>query len=283
MRSHRTLSTALGALANALAFAVLVLFTLAVVYPLIVVVMDSLKSQNAFFADPWGWPGQVVLENYSYAWNQARIPLFMVNSTVVAMATALLTLVVSAGAGYAFARFRFRGGRLLFVLFVALLIVPAPVSIIPLYVIVSKLHMMDTYFALILPYTAGGIPLSVYLLRAFFAAIPRELVDAARIDGCNEFSAFLRVVLPISRSWLATVAILAFVGAWNEFFLALIFIHNPDLLTLPLGLQTFFFQYHVEWPYYFAGLSTAIIPVVIVYLVLQRQFISGLTAGVLKG
>jgi raffinose/stachyose/melibiose transport system permease protein len=166
---------------------------------------------------------------------------------------------------------------------VALLIVPAPVSIIPLYVIVSKLHMMDTYFALILPYTAGGIPLSVYLLRAFFAAIPRELVDAARIDGCNEFSAFLRVVLPISRSGLATVAILAFVGAWNEFFLALIFIHNPDLLTLPLGLQTFFFQYHVEWPYYFAGLSTAIIPVVIVYLVLQRQFISGLTAGVLKG
>jgi raffinose/stachyose/melibiose transport system permease protein len=90
-------------------------------------------------------------------------------------------------------------------------------------------------------------------------------------------------VLPISRSGLATVAILAFVGAWNEFFLALIFIHNPDLLTLPLGLQTFFFQYHVEWPYYFAGLSTAIIPVVIVYLVLQRQFISGLTAGILKG
>jgi len=270
-------------LSNGAAYVVLVLFTLAVAYPLLVVLMDSLKDQNAFFADPWGWPLHLDLENYSYAWSQARIPLFMLNSTIVAGATTLFTVVLSAAAGYAFARFRFRGERLLFLLFVALLIVPAPVSIIPLYVIVSNLHLMDTYFALILPYTAGGLPFSVYLMRAFFAAIPRELVDAARIDGCNELSAFVRVVLPISRSGLATVAILSFVGAWNEFFLALIFIHNPDLLTLPLGLQTFFFQYHVQWPYYFAGLSTAIIPVVIVYLVLQRQFISGLTAGVIKG
>jgi ABC-type glycerol-3-phosphate transport system permease component len=167
--------------------------------------------------------------------------------------------------------------------FVVLLIVPAPVSIIPLYVIVSNLHLMDTYLALILPYTAAGLPFSIYLLRTFFASIPRELIDAARIDGCTELSAFVRVVLPISRAGLATVAILSFVGAWNEFFLALLFIHNPDLLTLPLGLQTFFFQYHVQWPYYFAGLSTAIIPIVIVYLVLQRQFISGMTAGAVRG
>ena len=136
--------------------------------------------------------------------------------------TALLTLVLSATAGYAFARFRFRGGHVLFMLFVVLLIVPAPVSIIPLYVIVSDLHLMDTYLALILPYTAGGLPLSIYLMRAFFAAIPRELIDAARIDGCTELSAFLRVVPPISRAGLATVVILSFVGAWNEFFLALL-------------------------------------------------------------
>jgi raffinose/stachyose/melibiose transport system permease protein len=207
----------------------------------------------------------------------------VVNSAIVAGATALLTLVLSAAAGYTFARFRFRGRRALFLLFVVLLIVPAPVSIIPLYVIVSNLHLMDTYLALILPYTAAGLPFSIYLLRTFFASIPRELIDAARIDGCTELSAFVRVVLPISRAGLATVAILSFVSAWNEFFLALLFIHNPDLLTLPLGLQTFFFQYHVQWPYYFAGLSTAIIPIVIVYLVLQRQFISGMTAGAVRG
>ena len=283
MNGARVPVTPLVWLATVLAYGVLGLFTLAVLYPLVAVVFDSLKSQNEFFADPWGWPLHIDLENYSYAWGQAHIPLFMLNSTIVAGVTALLTLVLSATAGYAFARFRFRGGHVLFMLFVVLLIVPAPVSIIPLYVIVSDLHLMDTYLALILPYTAGGLPLSIYLLRAFFAAIPRELIDAARIHGCTELSAFLRVVLPISRAGLATVVILSFVGAWNEFFLALLFIHNPDLLTLPLGLQTFFFQYHVQWPYYFAGLSTAIIPIVVVYLVLQRQFISGMTAGAVRG
>jgi raffinose/stachyose/melibiose transport system permease protein len=279
MSIARTPMTVLVWLARAFAYAMLTLFTLGVVYPLVAVVFDSLKSQNEFFANPWGWLLHPDLENYSYAWTQAHIPLFMVNSTIVAGATALLTLVLSAAAGYAFARFRFPGRRALFLPFVMLLIVPAPVSIIPLYVIVSNLHLMDSYLALILPYTAGGLPFSIYLLRAFFASIPRELIDAARIDGCSELSAFLRVVIPISRAGLATVAILTFVAAWNEFFLALLFIHNPDLLTLPLGLQTFFFQYHVQWPYYFAGLSTAIIPIVIVYLALQRQLISGMTAG----
>ena len=283
MSIGRAQMPALVRLARALAYAVLALFTLGVVYPLMAVVFDSLKSQNEFFADPWGWPLHLDFGNYSYAWGQAHIPLFVVNSAIVAGATALLTLVLSAAAGYTFARFRFRGRRALFLLFVVLLIVPAPVSIIPLYVIVSNLHLMDTYLALILPYTAAGLPFSIYLLRTFFASIPRELIDAARIDGCTELSAFVRVVLPISRAGLATVAILSFVGAWNEFFLALLFIHNPDLLTLPLGLQTFFFQYHVQWPYYFAGLSTAIIPIVIVYLVLQRQFISGITAGAVRG
>ena len=138
----------------------------------------------------------------------------------------------------------------------------------------TNVAMMDIY--------REAFQFSIYLLRAFFASIPRELIDAARIDGCTELSAFLRVVIPISRAGLATVALLTFVGAWNEFFLALLSIHNPDLLTLPLGLQTFFFQYHVQWPYYFAGLSTAIIPIVIVYLVFQRQFISAMTAGAVR-
>ncbi|MBV9391228.1 MAG: carbohydrate ABC transporter permease [Verrucomicrobia bacterium] len=273
----------LGWAVNALAYLVLALFTFAVVFPLLAVVFDSLKSQNEFFTNPWGWPLQPDLSNYSYAWGEAHIPLFMLNSTIVAGATTLFTLALSATAGYAFSRFRFRGGRALFFMFVVLLIVPAPVSIIPLYVIIANLHLMDTYFALILPYTAGGLPLGIYLLRAFFSAIPRELIDAARMDGCTEVSAFWRIVIPISRGGLATVAILSFVGAWNEFFLALLFIHNSNLLTLPLGLQTFFFQYHVQWPYYFAGLSTAIIPIIVVYLVLQRQFISGLTAGAVRG
>src|SRR5271166_4616228 len=143
MSISRAPMPALARLARAFAYALLGLFTLGVVYPLVAVVFDSLKSQNEFFADPWGWPLHLDLGNYSYAWGQAHIPLFMVNSTIVAGATALLTLALSATAGYTFARFRFRGRRALFLLFVVLLIVPVPVSIIPLYVIVSNLHLMD--------------------------------------------------------------------------------------------------------------------------------------------
>jgi raffinose/stachyose/melibiose transport system permease protein len=263
-------------------FAVLTVFTLAVVYPLLAVLFNSFKTQADFFTNPWWLPERIVLGNYTYAWQQARIPRFMLNSAAVAVLTTLLTLVLSSLAGYAFAKFRFRWRNGLFLLFAILLIVPAPISIIPLYVIVAEMRLIDTYWALVLPYAAGSLPLSIYLLRAFFATIPSELTDAARIDGCSDFAAFWRVVLPISRPGIATVGILAFVHAWNEFFLALIFIHNQDLMTLPLGLQTFFYQYHVEWPYYFAGLSTAIIPIVVVYVALQRQFIRGMTAGAVR-
>lgn len=263
-------------------FAVLLVFTLAVLYPLIAVVLNSLKSQTEFFNNPWLWPKHFVFSNYTYAWKQAHIPRFMLNSLIVAGSTTLLTMIISSLAGYAFARFRFPGRKPMFLLFAILLIVPAPISVIPLYVIVAELHLIDTYWSLILPYVAGGLPLSIYLLRAFFATIPPELTDAALIDGCSPFGAFWRVVLPLSRPGLATVGILSFVNAWNEFFLALIFIHNQSLMTLPLGLQTFVYQYHVEWPYYFAGLAAAMIPIIVVYLALQRQFIRGMTAGAIR-
>jgi raffinose/stachyose/melibiose transport system permease protein len=206
----------------------------------------------------------------------------MLNSAIVAGATILLTLVCASTAAYSFSSFRFVGNRSLFIMFVLLLIVPAPVGIIPLYVIVTRLHLINTYFALILPYTSGALPLSIFILRTFFDSIPRDLSDAARIDGCTHLRAFLSVILPIAKPGLATVTILTFLSAWNEFFLALIFIHDPNLMTLPLGLQSFFYQYFTQWPYVFASLCLANIPVIVVYVLLQRQFISGLTAGALK-
>jgi raffinose/stachyose/melibiose transport system permease protein len=148
---------------------------------------------------------------------------------------------------------------------------------------VSRLHLVDTYWALILPYTAGGLPLSIFLLRAYFESIPQELSDAARIDGCSHTHAFVRVILPVATPALATVTILQFIGSWNEFFLALIFIHKTSMMTLPLGLQSFFYLYRVQWSYLFAALSMALVPIIVVYLLMQRHFINGLTAGALKG
>jgi ABC-type glycerol-3-phosphate transport system permease component len=148
--------------------------------------------------------------------------------------------------------------------------------------VLVSLHLTNTYFALILPYAAGGLPVSIFLLRAFFDTIPHELEEAAKIDGCSDFGAFLRVVLPISGPGLAAVAILQFVNSWNELVLALVAIRNADLRTIPLGLQVFISD-QVEWGPVFASLSMATIPVIIVYVLMQRQFIRGLTAGAIKG
>jgi raffinose/stachyose/melibiose transport system permease protein len=272
----------LAGLGKLLAYLLIVVFSLVVAYPLIAVLFDSFKTSVQFFNNPWSLPTSLDWSNYQYAWSVAHIPRFMLNSAIVSGATIVLTLTLSSMAAYAFSSFRFAGNRPLFVMFILLLIVPAPVSIIPLYVIVTRLHLINTYFALILPYTSGSLPLSIFILRAFFDSIPRDLTDAARIDGCSHARAFISVILPISKPGLATVTILTFLGAWNEFFLALIFIHDPNFMTLPLGLQSFFYQYFTEWPYVFAALCMANIPVIIVYVLMQRQFISGLTAGALK-
>lgn len=265
-----------------ISFIVLCLFSATILVPLAAVLLNSLKTQSEFYLSPWSLPSAAEVGNYVQAWTQAHIPRFMLNSLIVAGSTTLLTLATASLAGFAFARFRFRAQRILFGAFVLLMIVPAPASILPLYVIIYDLHLTDTYWSLILPYAAGSLPLAVYLMRSTFLSIPSELIDAARADGCSNLGALVRVVLPLSGPGLATVGILTFVNAWNEFFLALIFIHNQSLMTLPLGLQTFIYQYHVEWPLYFAGLTTAIMPLIVVYLIFQRQFVRGLTAGAVR-
>jgi raffinose/stachyose/melibiose transport system permease protein len=289
MRARIATSRSIGSrrtntwLGRGTAYLVLTIFTGIVLFPLVAMVFGSFKTQYQFYANPWGVPSELNWDNYRYAWTMARIPRFLLNSIIVAAGTVGLTLLLASAAAYGFSSFQFRGSRPLYLLFVLLLIIPLPIGIIPLYVIVVRLHLVDTYLALILPYTSGSLPLAIVILRAAFQAIPREVTSAARIDGCSNFGAYARIVLPLARPGLATVTILAFIGSWNEFFLALIFIRNPDLMTLPLGLRTFMFQYSTQWTYLFAALTLSILPIVVVYVVLQRQFISGLASGALVG
>jgi raffinose/stachyose/melibiose transport system permease protein len=255
-----------------------------VVYPFLVLLYGSLKSDSDFLTNPLSFPVVPHFENYAYAWNAAHIPNYTINSAIVAGTTVVLTLVLAATASYGLSQFRFRGAKLIYLSFVLLLTIPVQIYIIPLYIIVVKMRLADNYLGLILPYTAGSLPLAVFLFRTYFDALPAELIDAARIDGCNHFRAFLHVLLPLAKPIIATVSIFTFVGAWNEFFLALVFIHDPNLATLPLGLQAFFInQYQTQFPQLFATLIVSIAPIVVVYLVLQRQFMAGLTAGAIQG
>jgi raffinose/stachyose/melibiose transport system permease protein len=268
---------------NAVRYLLLSCFAVVILYPFVLMVFGSLKSQTAFLANPVSLPTTFDLSNYQFAWNEAHIPKFAFNSLIVATGTVFLTLVSGSMAAFALSRIRFRGRIWIYSAFVALLTIPVQIYIIPLYVLVVRAHLSNSLFGLILPYTAGSLPLAVFLLKTYFDQLPSELMDAARLDGCDNRLILLKVVLPLSRPVLSTVTIFTFVQSWNEFFLALVFIHNPDLQTLPLGLQAFFVnQYETQFPQLFATLALSIAPVVMVYLFLQKQFIAGLIAGAVK-
>jgi raffinose/stachyose/melibiose transport system permease protein len=262
----------------------LAIATLVILYPFWILLIDSLKSGAEFATNPLGLPQDIAAGNYPYAWKTARIGRLTLNSAIVAAVTVLLTLALASTAAFAFSTMRFRGRTTLYLAIISMVTIPVQIYIIPLYVIVVRLGINNTYLGLMLPYTAGSLPLATLLLRNWFDGMPRELLEAARIDGCTRFGTFARIMLPLSRPALSAVTIFTFVHAWNEFFLALVFIQNPELQNLPLGLQVFFVnEYQVEYPRLFATLVLSIAPIAVVYVMLQRQFISGLTSGAVKG
>jgi raffinose/stachyose/melibiose transport system permease protein len=268
---------------NPVRYVLLCCYAVVILYPFALMIFGSLKSQTAFLANPASPPTTIDFGNYQFAWNEAHIPKFALNSLIVSAGTVFLTLVAGAMAAFALSRIRFRGRTWIYLGFVLLLTIPVQIYIIPLYIIIVRAHLSDSLLGLILPYTAGSLPLAIFLLKTYFDQLPADLMDAARLDGCSNRMILLTVVLPLSRPVLSTVIIFTFVQSWNEFFLALVFIHNPDLQTLPLGLQAFFVnQYETQFPQLFATLALSIAPVVVVYLFLQKQFIAGLTAGAVK-
>lgn len=261
---------------------ILIGFTVVIVYPVIWMLFASLKSTSEVVTNVWGLPTVLHWENYTNAWQTAQLGYALLNSVIVSLGTVILVTVLAAAAAFAFAKLRFRYATLLFLIFIFTMQAPAPV--IPLYVMLVKMGLTDSRLGLILPTVAGGLPLAIFIFRAFFQSIPGELLDAAKVDGSTEFGAFWRIVLPISGPAIATVTILQFVGAWNDYFLALILVRSPEMRTIPLAIQVFFYAWgRTQWQEVFAALSVASLPMILLYIIMQRQFIQGLTAGSVKG
>lgn len=261
---------------------VLAFFTIVIVYPVVWMVFASFKTNTEIVTNIWGVPTALHWENYAGAWNSAKLGYALFNSVVTSLGSVILVIVLASSAAYAFARMRFRGSLLIFLLLIFTM--HAPVPIIPLYVMIVKMGLSDTRIGLVLTMAAMGLPLSIFIFRAFFQSIPGELMDAAKVDGCNEFTAFLRVVVPISGPAIATVAILEFVGAWNQYFLALVLLRSDTMRTIPLAIQVFFYAWgRTEWEQVFAALTVGSVPMILLYILMQRQFIQGLTAGSVKG
>lgn len=259
-----------------------ILAALAVAGPLVWAVLGSLQSSAQRWSAPLALPAPVTLDHYRTA-IAGGLPRYWLNSAALTLVTVALTLLLASLAGYSFARLRYRGRDGLRMLLLSGMLVPVHAVLIPLYVSASRMHVHGTPLALLGPYLAFGLPLAVVLLTSYFRAVPEEIEDAARLDGCSHLALWWRVVLPISRPGLATAGIVQAVWVWNEFPLALVLMDKDPWRSLPVGLASFQGQYQSDSGAILAGVVLASLPLLVLFFLCQRHVVEGMTAGAGKG
>ena len=264
---------------------ILLLWTVAVVFPMLWMVFSSFKTDQELFFSPWSPPAVLQWDNFARAWNSARVGDFFFNTLIVVIPALLLTLVISAMAAYVLARFKFRGNRLIFYTFLAGMLFPVFLALVPLFNLVNNLRMLNTFQGLILVYIAYSLPFTIFFLTGFFKTLPSELEEAAIIDGANEYQVFFRVMLPLASPGLISMGIFNFLGMWNQYILPLVLVSDENKYVLSQGLAFMLFKqyYENDWSALFAALTIIMIPTFIVYIIFQKQIQSGLTTGALKG
>jgi raffinose/stachyose/melibiose transport system permease protein len=254
-----------------------------VLLPCYFLFLGSFKSVPEFFSAPFGLPHSWALTNYRNAWNKSGLGTAFLNSVLVTGGSVILSTSIAALASYAIARLRFRGAGALQLLFVSGLIIPAQLIIIAVFIEMRELGLLGTIWPLIILYSTFTLPLGVLFLVGFFRAIPPQLTEAAAIDGAGVWRQFVDVVLPLARAPIFTVAILNGVFIWNDFFLPLVFSTSSDIRTVPVAILDFQGEYTTDFGLIFASVVMSVIPVLIVYVLMTRRFIAGVTAGSLKG
>ena len=256
--------------------------------PMLWMVSTSIKTEFAAIQQPPTWiPAEPTLNQYTTLLSPTsptgqQFLGYIRNSVIVSTATTILGLIVAVPAAYAFARFNFPGRDALFFSVLIRNMFPVVVFLIPLFILMKNLRLIDTYFSLILTYLTFGLPLSIWLLKGFYDNIPPELERAARIDGATRFEAFWKIILPLSAPGLVATAIYAFIQGWNEYVYARTFINSEQRMTMPVGLERFFTEYASNWPGLMAASFIMSVPVVVLFLVLQRHFVRALTEGAVK-
>jgi ABC-type glycerol-3-phosphate transport system permease component len=264
-----------------LIYVVLLAIVVVEAFPLFWMLLTSVKNQREVFSS--FLPQTLDFSNFQRVWVAMNLPVHLVNSLYVTGLTVVIVVAVATLAGYAFARYSFPGRDLLFYLFIGAMMIPGQAILIPMFQFLKAIGLLNTLTGLSLSYLGGATAFAIFLMRAFFMSLPRELGDAARIDGASEFGVLWYVYLPLARSGIATVVIIQSLGTWNEFMFSTTFISNPELKTIQSALFQAVGRYATDYTALSSGLILALVPIVTVYLVLQKQFIAGLTAGALKG
>ena len=266
----------------ALPWLVLGVLTLMSIYPFVFVTITSLKTRRNYAADPVGLPSEPTLEYLERALSAGSMPTYLLNSLIVVGAAVVLLLIIASMAGYALSILNFRGSGLILLGIICLLAVPAAVVMIPLYRTVSQLGMLNSHVGLALTYTALQLPFSIYLMTSFFNGLPREIIEAARMDGAGQWRVFRAIALPIGAPALATMATLNFLWLYNELLFALLLMQDVDKRTVPVGLALLQGQNTTPVPLLASGLLISLVPVLVVFFVAQRELARGLTVGAVK-
>lgn len=282
MRAQATETRRFGGLPDVLVSVALVVLSIAFFLPMVWMVLSSFKSNSAIFRSPFALPTEIDLSRWARAWEVGQIGQYAANSAIVTGSTVTAILLMGSAAAYSFSRYRFRGRSMLMAVLALGLLLPLQSYFIAQSTIFNALAITDTRWALILPYTAMGLPLAIYLLKVYLDALPQELFDAARVDGAGDVRMFLVLALPLLRPGLATVAIFSALAAWNEFLLALLYIQDDALKTIPTGLLAFSSRYQTDYGLLFSALSIVTLPMIVIYVVFNRQIVEGITAGSLK-
>jgi raffinose/stachyose/melibiose transport system permease protein len=266
---------------QSVAYAILGVFSLLAILPILGIVMTALQAPGGLAG--FGSFDGLHFDNFSRAWDQGHFGGYLKSSTIVSVSVVAISSVLSILAGYAFGLMRFRGSEILFYIFLLGLMVPMEAMIVPLYYDLRDLQLTDTYWALILPQAGTSIAFGTFWMRAFFRTVPRSLVEAARIDGASSWLILWRVLMPLARPAVLTMMVLLFMWTWNEFLLALVMVSDEGLRTAPLGLSFFQGRNQADLTLLAAGAVIVALPVVVLYVFLQRHFIRGMLSGAVKG
>lgn len=272
-----------GKIKNIIIYGFLILFAIINLLPLFWMVVDSFKSEQDYAANPFSLPTVLHFSNYAKAWEVASMGTYYKNSIVITAVSVIVTVLLGALASYFLSRFEFKLRGITYGIFLLGMLIPIHATLIPIFHIMQKLKLLDTSLSLILPYTAFHLSLTIFILEGFMRGFPKDMEESAVMDGCGVFRIFWYIILPITRPAMATVIILNFVYNWNEYLFALVLINSSELKTLPLGLANFVGVETASLTLQMAALTMALIPIIVFYLILQKQLVNGMTAGAVKG
>jgi ABC-type glycerol-3-phosphate transport system permease component len=261
---------------------VVIFFTLLSLFPLYFMLVSSLKSKADYLENKFNLPTHPILDNFVTAFAGEKFFIRFANSTILTVGSVAVSLLIACLAAYAFARMQFPGKRTLFNLMLSLMVVPPVVMVVPLFVTLVRLNLVNTYQGTILIYIGLLLPFSIYMMTNFFQTIPHEIIDAARIDGCSNFGVFSRIMMPLSAPAVITLIVVNALWVWNELLIALIFLQRDEMKTLMVGIASMRSRIYVDIPATMAGLMVATIPIVVLYMFGQRYFIRGLIGGAVK-